>query len=89
MSLIDKWLTMDAKKDRKKYKEEAEEEAKLREKALSEAIRRHTIKQPSGTTSFGAVITTDVIDDAEALKREIEGINKQYENGLIYKTLLS
>ena len=89
MALIDKWLTMDAKKDRKKYKEEAEEEAKLREKALSEAIRRHTIKQPTGTTSFGAVITTDVIDDAEALKQEVEGINKQFENGLIYKTLLS
>jgi hypothetical protein len=30
-----------------------------------------------------------VIDDAEALKREIDGINKQYENGLVYKTLLS
>ncbi len=89
MSLIDKWLTMDARKGREKYKQEAEEEAKLREKALSEAIRRHTIKQPSGTTSFGAVITTDVIDDAEALKREIDGINKQYENGLVYKTLLS
>lgn len=84
ISIIDRWLEMDAKKGREQYKKEAEKAYKEREKALKDFEKRHTKWQQN---SLGQATPTLVIDDNA--KQELAQINEQYKDAVVYETLLN
>ena len=88
LDLIDYWLEMDAKEGRNKYKEKAEKKYKEYQKADSELRKKYTVKQPTSTTSYGAVIYTDVIVNVEEYRKEQEKLNETFKDAIVYKTLL-
>jgi len=87
IDLIDYWLEMDAKEGREEYKEKAEKQYKEYEKAMADVVKKHSEKRQS-TTSFGMVITTDVITDIEGYTKDVEALNETFKDAVVYNALL-
>ena len=82
MPLIDKWLEMDATKGRKEAKRIAEEQYKAYLKAKSDAQKKYT------SVEGGSYDEGEVSFDRKGYEKELEQINEQFRDAIVYNALL-
>lgn len=83
IDIIDKWLEMDATKGREEAKRIADEQYKAYRKAVSDAQKKYT------SVEGGSYDEGEVSFDKKGFEKELQQINEQYKDAIVYNTLIN
>ena len=83
IDIIDKWLEMDATKGREEAKRIADEQYKAYRKAVSDAQKKYT------SIEGGSYDEGEVNFDKKGFEKELQQINEQYKDAIVYNTLIN